>query len=141
MNLSALPSSIGSLQTLDVLYAQNNSITEIVNAVSQLNDLNIVDLSNNNITTLGTQLQNKPQLTLLDLSDNEIVVINSLAFSGMSALQELYFARNLLNAIPANITTTVNTLQTVSFADNAISTLPSTSFFNQFGALRTLNLS
>jgi cysteine-rich repeat protein len=141
MNLNALPVSISALQTLDIFYAQNNALTTIITSLNQLTDLNIIDLSNNLINAIWTQFQNLNQLTVLDLSDNQITVVPANALQWVSVLEELDMAWNLITSIPSSLTASAATLQRVNFADNAINSLPTASFFNQFGALRIVNLS
>jgi Leucine-rich repeat (LRR) protein len=80
MGLTALPTGITALTSLDVLNASANAISTLP-VLSTLLDLDILNLSANTLTGLSNQFNGLTNLQVLDLSTNTISTIANSTFA------------------------------------------------------------
>ncbi|KAA3473087.1 disease resistance protein isoform X3 [Gossypium australe] len=91
VNLSSLPSSIGSLRSLCTLRLIDCGVEDIV-MLGELVNLEILDLRNSGIRLLPKEIGQLRRLKLLDLSYcYSLKVVSPNVLSSLSRLEELYF--------------------------------------------------
>ena len=74
--LPELPSEIGQLTKLEVLYLSRNRLTELPSEIGQLANLEVLFLSRNQLTELPAEIGQLTNLTGLDLSANQLTELS-----------------------------------------------------------------
>lgn len=105
LNLTEIPSSLTSLQSLSSLNVSNNSITNFSN-LSSLSNLQELNISGNNLTRVPNEINNFTNLKVLDLSNNAITQFSPLGT--LINLEWLSLENNLLPNIPNEISSLQN---------------------------------
>lgn len=101
-DLQDFPMEIGSLQGLERLYMNQNSIRTIPEGVfSCLGNLQFLKLSTNHLSQIPPDLVKCQKLTYLNLSHNVLVDLQPLV--GLSELKELHVERNALTELPPQL--------------------------------------
>ena len=71
-NLSELPKEIGNLINLEILYLNMNNVTELPKEIGNLTNLKYLNLNDNNLTELPKELGNLNKLNYLSVYNNLI---------------------------------------------------------------------
>lgn len=101
LNLTEIPSSLGTLNKLSSLNLSNNSITNFTN-ITPLIQLEEINLSGNALTKVPEEINNFLNLKTLNLSNNKIAQFSTL--NSLHNLEWLSLENNNLNNIPTEIT-------------------------------------
>lgn len=101
LNLTEIPSSLGTLNKLFSLNLSNNSITNFTN-IAPLIQLEEINLSGNALTKVPEEINNFLNLKTLNLSNNKIEQFSTL--NSLHNLEWLSLENNNLNNIPTEIT-------------------------------------
>lgn len=101
LNLTEIPSSLGTLNKLSSLNLSNNSITNFTN-IAPLIQLEEINLSGNALTKVPEEINNFLNLKTLNLSNNKIAQFSTL--NSLHNLEWLSLENNNLNNIPTEIT-------------------------------------
>ena len=99
--LSEIPSSIGQLDQMSVLYLNYNELTTLPNELTQLNNLIYLVLSFNQLTSLPNNIGNLSNLIWIDAGYNQIESIPE-SIVNLSDLVYLWIFNNNLTSIPSN---------------------------------------
>ncbi len=136
---------IPDITSYDVLYAHNNTFTEIPAEVVAMTNLRVVHLENNNIQAIDPALANlvaleeiyarnnsltdvpagiylAPEVRILDLSLNLCVTLTDALYT-MTHLKKLFLNSNELTSMPANIDQ-LSKLTELQINDNWLTSLP-----------------
>jgi hypothetical protein len=97
--LTVLPESFGSFDSLASLYLEWNSLTYLPNNFSQLTSLVSLTINNNWLTGLPSNFGNLNQLFFLDLGYNQLYSVPE-SFCLLANLQYLYLFNNQLDSMP-----------------------------------------
>lgn len=117
LNLTEIPSSLGTLNKLSSLNLSNNSITNFTN-ITPLIQLEEINLSGNALTKVPEEINNFLNLKTLNLSNNKIEQFSTL--NSLHNLEWLSLENNNLNNIPTE-TTALEKLTYLNLSRNNIS--------------------
>lgn len=117
LNLTEIPSSLGTLNKLSSLNLSNNSITNFTN-IAPLIQLEEINLSGNALTKVPEEINNFLNLKTLNLSNNKIEQFSTL--NSLHNLEWLSLENNNLNNIPTE-TTALEKLTYLNLSRNNIS--------------------
>lgn len=93
IDIKALPDSIGTLNSLEVLKLPNNQLTKLPKSFMKLSNLKILDLSWNDITSLPEWINSLSSLEELNLRGNKLEALPE-TISALSSLKMLNVTLN-----------------------------------------------
>lgn len=128
--ISAIPEWIGELKNLEVLYMNDNALTDI-SPLTAVSTLVVLELNKNKITRLPEGIINWKKLRRLKVSDNMLQFIPE-TIGGLEELERLSLGNNLLLVLPDSIAM-LDKLEMMLVSDNRLQHLPLS-----IGALKTL---
>ena len=102
VNLTTLPESVSTLDSLITLQVDKNDLTSLPSNLGDLSRLNILIASNNEIESLPESIGDLSQVWYLDLGYNNLETLPS-TISSMSSLIYLYLFGNNLTTLPESI--------------------------------------
>ena len=76
MGITTIPESIGSLDSLDMIYFFENEINSIPESIGNLNKLTFLDLGRNNISDIPDTIWDLENLTTLNFQENQLTSIS-----------------------------------------------------------------
>lgn len=118
--LTAVPSNISTLTSLESLNISNNTISQNFGALSAFANLKELNFSGNQLTQIPSQLSSLTGLTSLDLSHNLFATSYSAALSSLKNLEWLSLADNQITAFPTELSQ-LKKLVHFNISDNKIS--------------------
>lgn len=121
-DLTDLPSSVGSILTLEELILDDNKLVSLPPDCIRLTKLRVVSLVTNCLTHIPEVFENATNLETINMSENSI---NSIAteFEGCSSLETLDLSSNKLQRFPLKLEK-LSSLRHLRLRDNKISYLP-----------------
>jgi len=134
--LTSLPSEIGQLHYLTVLYIDRNRLSSIPPEIQQLQDLKELRLHTNHLTILPPEIGQLKNLTELHLQYNQLTILPS-EIGKLLNLAELHLEGNQLSILPSEIGQLKN-LKILTLHNNQFSTVPSV--ITQLQSLNRLEL-
>ena len=102
IELTSLPESISTLDSLTTLQVDKNDLTSLPESIGNLSRLQLLIASNNNLENVPSSIGDLSQVWYLDLGYNNLETLPS-TISGMNALQYLYIFGNQLSSLPDSI--------------------------------------
>jgi internalin A len=120
--LSALPEAIGNLTSLTSFDLRNNQLSALPEAIGNLTSLTSFDLRNNQLSALPETIRNLTSLTSLYLNGNQFRILPEAIWS-LTNLTSLYLSNNQLGALPEAIGNLTN-LTSLYLSNNQLDTLP-----------------
>lgn len=102
LGLTSLPSVIGLIDHLAILYLSHNQLESLPPEIGQLADLSILDLSYNRLTSLPPEIGRLANLGVLNVSQNRLRSLPP-ELGRLAALWELDLHYNELTNLPAEI--------------------------------------
>lgn len=102
VNLSSIPESVSSLDSLTTLQIDKNDLTSLPESLGDLSRLNILIASNNDIEIVPESVGNLSQVWYFDLGYNVLQTLPS-TISGMESLLYLYIFGNDISSLPESI--------------------------------------
>ncbi|UJF30526.1 leucine-rich repeat domain-containing protein [Kaistella sp. 97-N-M2] len=120
LGLTAVPSNISTLTSLESLNISNNTISQNFGALSALANLKELNFSGNQLTQIPSQLSSLTGLTSLDLSRNLFATNYSAALASLKNLEWLSLADNQITAFPTELSQ-LKKLVHFNISDNKIS--------------------
>ena len=120
--LSELPDSISRLQNLSELYLSNNQLSELPNSITRLQNLSTFYLAANQLSELPDSISRLQNLSKLDLSSNQLRELPD-SISCLQNLSTLFLNNNQLSDLPDSITRLQNLLG-LTLINNQLSELP-----------------
>lgn len=120
LGLTAVPSNISTLTSLESLNLSNNTISQNFGALSALANLKELNFSGNQLTQIPSQLSSLTGLTSLDLSRNLFSTSYSAALASLKNLEWLSLADNQITAFPTELSQ-LKKLVHFNISDNKIS--------------------
>ncbi len=121
-NLVAIPNEIGNLVNLQVIDLQKNNISALPNEIGSLMNLEALYLQNNTIAELPKEIGNLQKLKTLDLQNNNLTAFSK-EICNLVNLQLLDLQNNKLTELPKEICKLAN-LQWLNLLNNKIAALP-----------------
>jgi hypothetical protein len=135
--LTAVPSEIGSLLSLEELFLQYNHIMELPSSICQLKYLIELDVKNNCMTSVPEDIGSLSSLAVLCLINNQLQCLPH-SIGQLNKLEELSIQSNLLSTLPDSICQLKN-LKFLYAAENKLKSLPEK--FGKLSKLEELDLS
>lgn len=120
LGLTAVPSNISTLTSLESLNLSNNTISQNFGALSALANLKELNFSGNQLIQIPSQLSSLTGLTSLDLSRNLFATSYSAALASLKNLEWLSLADNQITAFPTELSQ-LKKLVHFNISDNKIS--------------------
>jgi Leucine-rich repeat (LRR) protein len=111
-----LPTTIGDLSCLEILYVYNNELTELPAEIAKLRNLHTLCAQHNNISTLPPQIFTLTSMKTLYLHDNKLKELCG-GIGNMSELTTLTLERNVLSSLPIDLIK-LNKLEYFTFFTN-----------------------
>ncbi|XP_078687163.1 uncharacterized protein LOC144919561 [Branchiostoma floridae x Branchiostoma belcheri] len=136
-SLTALPDSLGDLQSLTSLDISNNSLKTLPNTILHMATLKVLNVSNCSLTALPDSLGDLQSLTSLDISRNPLKTLPSTILH-MATLKVLNVSNCTLTALPDSLGD-LQSLTSLDISRNPLKTLPSTIL--HMATLKVLNVS
>jgi Leucine-rich repeat (LRR) protein len=121
-NLTSLPPEIGDLLNLSGVYLDRNPISNLPPEIGNLQNLVELDLSQNQLTSLPSEIGNLSNLADLYLSNNQLTSLPP-QIGNLSSLKELYLDNNFLTSLPSEIGN-LSSLQHLYLSENQLTSLP-----------------
>ncbi len=120
LGLTAVPSNISTLTSLESLNISNNTISQNFSSLSALANLKELNFSGNQLIQIPSQLSSLTGLTSLDLSRNLFATSYSAALASLKNLEWLSLADNQITAFPTELSQ-LKKLVHFNISDNKIS--------------------
>lgn len=121
-SLTAIPSEIGNLTSLQYLYLFDNSLSSLPAEIENLTYLMQLDIDRNNLDSIPSKIGNLSNLTYLGLSNNNLASL-PLEIGNLTELEKLYLDSNSLTNIPTEIGN-LTKLIILHLNSNSLTTLP-----------------
>ena len=102
IRLTGLPSKIGQLINLKVLFLYNNSLSSLPPEIGKLANLTILSLYNNSLSSLPPEIGQLDNLTLLHLDNNSLSSLPP-EIGQLANLTLLHLDNNSLSSLPPEI--------------------------------------
>ncbi|KAF8769632.1 hypothetical protein HU200_006231 [Digitaria exilis] len=117
----SIPTEIGDMPLLRILYIANSSITGAIPlSLGNLSRLTVLALTNNYLEgSIPASIGNMVQLRILELYSNSLSGLLPSSLYNMSSLNELYVANNSLHgSLPDDLGTSLPSIQRLDMASN-----------------------
>jgi len=121
LHLTSIPSSLGNLKNLKVLYLDGN-LSSIPKEIGNLKNLKVLNLTNNSLGSLPSSIGNLTNLEELHSSMNKLTSLPSW-IGNLTNLKELYLTINDLTSLPSWIGNLTN-LKVLYLDGNELTSLP-----------------
>ncbi|KAK7301695.1 hypothetical protein RJT34_12567 [Clitoria ternatea] len=118
-NLTALPSTLGSLSSLRELHVSNNKLGGLPNEIGHLTKLEVLRANNNRMSTISELIGNCHSLVEVDFSSNFLSELPE-TFSSLSNLKALYLGNNGMKSLPSKLFKTCLQLSTLDLHNTEI---------------------
>lgn len=135
--LQELPAGVSGMGNLKGVLANNNNIRSVSNAIGTNPELHFLNLGDNELTSFPPEIPGIKKLAYLDLRRNKIAAIDSAAFCPSGHIQTITLAENLISTVPSCDFSQWK-LQVFDVSRNKLDSFPST--FNGLTAFRALAL-
>lgn len=135
-NLTKLPSSLGSVQSLVSLELSYNSLTNLPHSIFKLKALKYLWLDHNSIKKLHSLIGNLSTLRILSLSDNHLTSLPQ-SLSNLLSLRELRVENNQLSTLPYCLSN-ISKLKVLNLESNQFISFPRQ--ITDISSLEVLNL-
>ena len=117
-----MPSEIGNLTKLQILFCGGNVLTFLPSEIRLLTELQVFKCSRNVLTFLPSEIGSLFNLQSFDCSDNALTELPS-EIGSLNNLQYLYCSNNNLKSLPSEIGS-LNNLQHICYSGNEIEYIP-----------------
>jgi Leucine-rich repeat (LRR) protein len=117
-----IPAEIAAMTNLRVIHVENNDIQAIDPALSNLVALREMYARNNSLTDIPAGIYQAPEIRILDLSLNLCVTLTDALYT-MTNLKKLFLNSNEITSMPSNIDK-LSRLTELQINDNWLTTLP-----------------
>lgn len=122
--LTSLPSEMGQLDLLDMMYISHNRLESLFPEIGCLPLLSVLYLSNNRLTSLPTEIGRLSKLRKLDLSHNQLTCLPPKFGRHLSSLNWSNLSNNQLTSLPSTIGN-LPVLEVLDLSTNRLTSLPS----------------
>lgn len=122
LSLETLPSEIGNLTNLRILWLEQNNLTGLPPEIGNLNNLEILWLDNNPLIGLPTEIGNLTNLKALWLQETDLQELPT-EIGNLTNLQELYLGSTAVSTLPPEIGNLTN-LEWLYVSSPKLSELP-----------------